>query len=555
MKEQVANQISKYVSLDKNAILNSIEIPPSSELGDFSFPCFLLAKELKKNPIEIARELATKINSSEFEKVESKGPYVNFFLNKKTIAESTLKLVLKQKDKYGSSNEFKKETLVIDMSSPNIAKPFGIGHLRSTIIGNSLAKIHEFLGYKVIKINYLGDWGTQFGKLIVGYKKFGDDKKLKQNPIRHLLELYIIGNNEEYADEARSWFKKLEDGDKEATRLWKLFRSYSLIDFDKIYKLLGVKFDVISGESNYNKLMEKTIVSLEKLNLLKKSEGAEGVDLENFNLGFCLIKKSDGATLYATRDITAALDRYNKYNFSKIIYEVGQEQTLHFKQVFKVLELMGNKWAKNCNHVSHGFYLDQEGKKFATRKGKSVFMEDVLAETIELSKKEVIKREKLSEKELKKRAEAIARAAIFYGDLKNNRSNDIVFDIEKFTSFEGNTGPYLLYSYARAKNILKKAKYKNSLKILIKNLSPKEKELVIKIQNFPEVVKHAYTNLAPNLIANYSFELAQLFNEFYQLEQVIGSENENVKLAIVNSFSIVLKNALSLLGIETLERM
>jgi len=365
------------------------------------------------------------------------------------------------------------------MSSPNIAKPFGIGHLRSTIIGESLSRICYFMGYKTIKVNYLGDWGTQFGKLIVGYKKYGSASKLKKDPINHLLELYVkVSNNPDLEQESRDWFRKLESGDKEALKLWKLFRKLSLEDFSRIYALLNVKFDVISGESLYNNKMDSTIKELESKNLLKESEGAKVVDLEKYGLGICLIKKSDGATLYATRDLTATLDRYKKYKFERMIYEVGSEQKLHFNQVFKVLELLGHSWEKNCIHVDHGLYLGKDGKKLATRKGTNFFMYDILDETISLAKKEIAKREKLSNSELDKRAKQIALAAIIYGDLKNYRTNDITFDIDRFLEFEGNTGPYLLYTYARARSILRKAKYKYSPNIKTSKIEDREKQLV-----------------------------------------------------------------------------
>ena len=440
------------------------------------------------------------------------------------------------------------------MSSPNIAKPFGIGHLRSTIIGNSLSEIAKFQGYDVTKINYLGDWGTQFGKMIVGWKKKGNEIKLKKEPIKHLLELYVEGNKTEYEDDARKWFKKLEDGDKEALQLWNKFKEYSLKEFDIIYNFMGIKFDVLSGESKYNDKMEDTIKLLAEKGLLEESEGAQIVNLEEYKLGVCLIKKSDGATLYATRDITAAIERQNDYKFSKMIYEVGNEQRLHFQQLFKVLELLGFQWAKDCVHVNHGLYLDEDGKKFATRKGKTIFMEDILSETVALAKEEIKKREKLDEKELEERAKKIALAAIFYGDLKNYRANDIIFDVNKFISFEGNTGPYLLYSYARAKSILRKANFKET-NIEVKDLSESEKALINKLASFPEVVQHSFDNLSPNIIANYSFDLSQLFNEFYHSSQVIGSEQEALRLSIVNCFAQTLSNALSLLGISVIEKM
>lgn len=555
MKELIAKEISNLIKVESSEIINIIEIPPSSELGDYSFPCFSLAKSLKKNPLDIAKDLASKIKNSNFEKIEAKGPYLNFFLDKKKVILETLKKILKERKKFGSSNLGEGKKLVLDMSSPNIAKPFGIGHLRSTIIGNSISRIYEKLGYESIKINYLGDWGTQFGKLIVGYKRFGKESELKKEPIRYLLNLYVSGNKEEYESEAREWFRKLEQGDKEALRLWKLFKSLSLKEFNKLYNLMNIKFDLISGESVYNKKMENTIKELQKKGLLVKSEGAEGVDLSKYGLGFCLIRKSDGATLYATRDLTAALDRYEKYKFSKMVYEVGQEQKLHFQQVFKVLELLGYSWAKDCEHVYHGLYLDKDGKKFATRSGKVIFMEDIFNETISLAKEEILKREKLNNKELNKRAKAIAIAAIFYGDLKNYRVKDILFDINRFISFEGDTGPYLLYSYARARSILRKAKYKSLSNVKSKNISEKEKDLIVLLGRYPEIVQNAQKDLSPNLIANYSFDIAQKFNEFYHSEQVIGSEDEIFRLSLVDAFSIILKDSLSLLGIETLEKM
>jgi arginyl-tRNA synthetase len=413
----------------------------------------------------------------------------------------------------------------------------------------------KFRGFKVIKINYLGDWGTQFGKLIVGYKRWGDDKELKKDPIKYMLNLYVKANAEEYEQEARDWFKKLEDGDKEALRLWKMFKEFSLKDFDEIYKNLGIKFDVISGESFYNNKMNKTIEELKEKKLLQDSDGAEIVDLNKYGLGICLIRKSDGATLYATRDITAAIDRHNQYKFSKMIYEVGQEQRLHFQQFFKVLELMGYKFAKDCIHVYHGLYLDQDGKKFATRKGKTVFMKEVLNETIDLAREEIKKRyNDLANKDIEERAKKIAVSAIFYGDLKNNKVNDVVFDIDKFLEFDGNTGPYLLYSYARANSILKKIKKKPSnLKII--DLKEQEIKIIKKLEDFSQVMKKAYVDLAPNLVANYIYELAQNFNEFYHACPVLGSEEEALRLKIVEAFKIVMKSGLNLLGIQEIEEM
>jgi arginyl-tRNA synthetase len=558
MKSIVIDMLGKVLSsnLSREEIGKLIEIPPQQEMGDFAFPCFALAKIEKKNPLAIASDLAEKIRKvlpKEISGVEVKSAYVNFFVDKKFLAEKVLKEAVKKG--YGSSKEGKGKKIVIDLSSPNIAKPFGIGHLRSTIIGGSISNMASYLGYKTVKINYLGDWGTQFGKLIVGYTKWGDEKKLKENPISHLLELYVKANDEQYEQAARDEFKKLEEGDKKNLALWKKFRDLSLKDFNEIYGFLGVKFDVISGESLYNEKMGEVVNKLEKKGLLKESEGAQVVDLEKEGLGVVLIKKNDGTSLYATRDLTAAIDRYEEYKFDKMIYEVGQEQKLHFKQVFRVLKLLGYNFADDCVHVAHGLYLGEDGKKFATRKGKTVMMKDVIKETYEIAKKNLIEREaKLSDLDLDHRAHAIALAAIIYGDLKNYRENDMVFDLDKFLEFEGNTGPYLLYAYARASSILRKVKGKKA-KLEIFELSPQETALLTKLQNFPDVVKSAYNQLAPNLIANYSYELAQTFNEFYHAHPVIGSKEEAFRLKLIDAFRNVLKSSLNLLGIEVLEEM
>ncbi len=556
MKEIILNLLEK-AGVSKEIASQNLEVPKDSALGDYAFPCFVLAKTFKKNPGEIAKSLAVQISSKELEKVEAKGPYVNFFVDRNIMALQVLKKIQKERDKYGSSKIGNNKKIIIDLSAPNIAKPFGIGHLRSTIIGNSIANIANFQGYKTIKINYLGDWGTQLGKLITAYKKWGDRDKLKENAIRYLQELYVkVNQDESLEQESRDWFRKLEEGNKEAVKLWKQFRELSLKEFDKIYKILGVKFDVISGESLYNKKMNVVIDMLKQKGLLKENEGAQIADLDKYGLGVCLIKKSDGATLYATRDITAAIERYNKYKFAKMVYEVGSEQTLHFKQIFKVLELAGFPWAKDCAHIAHGLYLDLDGKKFATRKGKTVFMEEILHETISLAKKELtIRYPKMTEKELEERAKAIALSAILYGDLKNYRLGDVVFNIERFLSFEGDTGPYLLYSYARAKSILAKAKTSKTKNAKASSINDSEKHLVSLLASFPQVVSEANKTYSPNLIANYAFQLSQNFNEFYHSEKVIGSENEAFRLSLVSSFAQVLKNALSLLGISILEKM
>ena len=563
MKEEVVKVLKKAlkkveIDLNEEEIEKLIEIPPSSEMGDYAFPCFFLVEKLKQEPSQIAIEIREKIRNPPvmiFEDIQTSGPYLNFFLNRKDFARKLVWEVLTQKEKFGKIDLGKRKKIIVEFSSPNLAKPFGIGHLRSTIIGNSIANIYKFEGFKVIRMNYLGDWGAQLGKLLFAYEKFGSETKLQKDPMKHLMEIYVkINKNKRYEKKSKEWFKKLEQGDKQALMLWKVFKELSIHDFKKIYKILGVKFDDYTSESLYRKKMKKILEELKEKKLLKKSQGAKIVDLNEYGLGVCLIEKTDGTTLYATRDISAAIARYKKYQFEKMIYEVGQEQTLYFKQIFKVLELMGYKWAKNCIHAEHGLYLDKDGKKFSTRKGKTILIKDILDETISLAKKEIKKRfPSITKRKLEERALKIAIAAIFYGDLKNNRSNDVLFDIKKFISFEGDTGPYLQYSYARASSILKKTK--NTDKFKVYDLEQKELELVKKLSQFPEVVLNSYKNLSPSFIANYSYQLAKIFNEFYHSCPVIGSKQESFRLALVEAFRQILKSALHLLGIDVIEEM
>jgi len=563
MKKEVVKLLKKALKEEKiklkdKEIEDFLEIPPKHDMGDYSFPCFFLAEKLKREPHQIALEIRAKIGTTpiaKFDDIQVTGAYINFFLDRKDIARQVVWDVITKKEKYGLGTIGKGKKVIVEFSSPNIAKPFGIGHLRSTIIGNSLANIYAFQGYKTIKMNYFGDWGTQFGKLLYGYEKFGNEKKLRKDPLKHLYDIYVkMGKSKKYDDGARIAFNKLEKRDKKSLMLWKLFKGYSIKEFEKIYKKLGITFDKYVSESDYNRLMKNTIKELTEKKLLVKSEGAMIVDLKKDNLGVCLIKKSDGSTLYATRDITSAISRYKKHKFDKMIYEVGQEQKLYFQQFLKVLDLMGYKWSTNCEHIYHGLYLDTDGKKFSTRKGKTVFMNDILNKTISLAKKGIQKRtKKISKPELERRALKIAIAAIFYGDLKNNRVNDAVFDVNKFVSFEGDTGPYIQYSYARATSILNKSKNKD--KFNVPDLTPIELKLSKKISQFPGITYNACKTNNPALIANYSYQLSQLFNEFYHACPVLGSDEESFRLALIESFRQTLKNALKLLGMDVLEKM
>jgi len=563
MKKEIVKLLKKALKEEKIKLKDKeieyfLEVPPKHDMGDYSFPCFFLAEKLKREPHQIALEIRARIGTkpiAKFDAIQVAGAYINFFLDRKDMARQVVWDVITKKEKYGMGTIGKGKKVIVEFSSPNIAKPFGIGHLRSTIIGNSLANIYSFQGFKTIRMNYFGDWGTQFGKLLYGYEKFGSEKKLQKDPLKHLYDIYVkMGKNKKYDEEARIAFNKLEKRDKKSLMLWKLFKGYSLKEFEKTYKKLGITFDKYGGESDYNRLMKNTIKELKEKNLLVKSQGAMIVDLKKDNLGACLIQKSDGSSLYATRDITSAISRYKKYKFDKMIYEVGQEQKLYFQQFLKVLELMGYKWSTNCEHVYHGLYLGKDGKKLSTRKGKTIFMEDILDKTISLAKKGIKKRlKKISKSELERRALKIAIAAIFYGDLKSNRVNDIIFDVNKFVSFEGDTGPYIQYSYARATSILNKSK--NQDKFNVPDLTPIELKLAKKISQFPDITCKACKTNNPSLIANYSYQLAQLFNEFYHSCPVIGSDEEAFRLALIESLRQVLKNALKLLGIDVLEKM
>ncbi|MEK6840838.1 MAG: arginine--tRNA ligase [Nanoarchaeota archaeon] len=549
---------SLKIEIDDSNIERLIEIPPNQELGDYAFPCFSFSNRLEPDPHDTAVLIREKIGeptATEFEDIQVTGPYINFFVNRKSLARQVVWDIISKKKEYGSTKIGKKSKVIVEFSSPNIAKPFGIGHLRSTIIGNSLSNILEFAGHKVTRINYLGDWGTQFGKLILGYKKFGSEKKLDKKLTKHLFEIYVEANKKKYEGEARQWFKKMEDGDKSTLLLWKFFKEISMENFKEIYKTLGIKFDAYESESMFNKKSREVIKEMENKGLLQKSKGALIVDLNKWGLENTIIEKSDGATLYITRDLAAAIDRHNSYKFDRMLYEVGQEQKLYFKQLFKILELLGYSWAKNCVHVEHGLYLDKKGKKFSTRKGKTIFLEEILEKTKSLAEKEIKKRiKKISGKELEKRSMRVAMAAIFYGDLKNNRKSDMIFDTKKFISFEGDTGPYLIYSYARASSILRKSAA-TLKKFELEELEEKEIGLVRKLSQFPDAVAAASQSLNPSVIAAYSYQLAQIFNEFYHACKVLGSSQETFRLALVEAFRQVLKNSLGLLGIETIEEM
>jgi arginyl-tRNA synthetase len=537
-----------------------IEKPKNPQHGDLAFPCFTLAKVKRKSPASIAQELSAKIQTATIEKVEVVGAYINIFLNKKLVSEDTVAEIIKQQDKYGDLDIGNNRPVTIDLSSPNIAKPFSMGHLRSTVIGNSLAFIVEKCGYQPIKINHIGDWGTQFGKLITAYKLWGEAEKVKLNPIKELLMLYVKFHDEAERDpslveQGRNWFKKLEDGDEEATSLWQWFRDESLKEFSRIYKLMNVQFDSYAGEAFYNDKMDRVVKILEEKQLLVESDQAQVVELIDEQLPPCLIKKSDGATLYATRDLAAALYRKENYDFNFSLYIVGNEQSLHFKQLIAVLEKMGYAWARNMVHIPFGMML-KDGKKMSTRKGKVVLLEEVLNESIAMARQNIEeKNPNLTNKDAV--AKQVGVGAVMFHDLKNFRMNDIEFSLEEMLRFEGETGPYVQYTYARACSILRKAQWKINQADQISSPSwEKEWKVVSLLTEFTGAIKRAYEQFDPSQIAKYIVDLAQAFNKYYGDVKILEDNTEQqARLALVYSVTIVLKEGLRLLGIEAPEEM
>jgi arginyl-tRNA synthetase len=537
-----------------------IEKPKNPLHGDLAFPCFSLAKVKRKSPNSIAQELSGEIQSPTFEKIEVVGAYLNIFLNKKLVSEDTIAEIIEQKEEYGALEIGNHRNVTIDLSSPNIAKPFSMGHLRSTVIGNSLAFIVEKCGYKPIRINHIGDWGTQFGKLITAYKLWGEEEKVKQNPIKELLTLYVKFHDEaekdpELVEQGRSWFKELEDGNEEALTLWQWFRDESLKEFSRIYQLMNVQFDSFAGEAFYNDKMERVVKLLEEKQLLVESDQAQVVELTEEGLPACLIKKSDGATLYATRDLAAALYRKENYDFELSLYVVGNEQSLHFKQLMAVLEKLGYTWAKNMVHIPFGMML-KDGKKMSTRKGKVVLLEEVLSESISMARHNIEeKNPNLANKDAV--AKQVGVGAVMFHDLKNFRMNDIEFSLEEMLRFEGETGPYVQYTYARACSILRKANWKVEDTVQTSSLSwEKEWKVVSLLAEFTNAIKRAYEQFDPSQIAKYIVDLAQAFNKYYGEVKILeAGDEQQARLTLVYSVTVVLKEGLRLLGIEAPEEM
>jgi hypothetical protein len=559
-KQLIAGELAKVIdSLDQDAILNLLEQPKSSELGDIAFPAFSLAKTERKAPQIIAADIAEKIDTAHFDKVVATGPYVNFFLSKAEISGQVIKEVIKDGADYGQQNEGNGKNVTIDLSSPNIAKPFSVGHLRSTVIGDALSNIFRKIGYNTIKVNHLGDWGKQFGLLMVAYKKWGSQEAVEANPIDELLKLYVrinaeIENDPSLDEEGRLWFKKLEDGDPEATELWQWFRDESLTEFNRIYELLGVEFDSLNGEAFYNDKMDEGIQILEDKGLLQESKGASIVDLEDFNLPPAMIKKSDGATLYITRDIATAIYRARTYNFVKNVYVVGQEQANHFRQLKAVLKKMGFDWSDDMIHVDFGL-VTKNRQKLSTRKGNIILLEPTLLEAISRAKSQIeAKNPELENKDAV--ARAVGVGAVKFYDLKTDRRNGYDFDLEAMVSFEGETGPYIQYAYARIQSILRKANFQPDAEATYSLNDPESWEIIKLLQDFGRVVKRAADNYEPSLIAKYAISLAQAFNKYYAHTRILDESPErDSRLALSYSTAVVLKEALRLLGVEAPEKM
>lgn len=564
LKKYVINKIVELTGLEKAETEAAIEVPPEEKMGDLAFPCFILAKKMRKAPPVIAKELSEQFPAEGIiAKVEPVGGYLNFFFDRAMVSEKIIRGIQDVGEKWGSSEIGKGKTVLVEYSSPNIAKPFHIGHLFSTAVGNSLARIYKHLGYNVQSLNHLGDWGTQFGKLICAYKRWGDRNVIEKDPINELLKIYVKFHEEAEKDpalddEAREYFKKLEDGDEETTALWKYFKDISLIEFKRVYDMLGVEFDSYNGEAFYSDKMDEVVQILKDKELLVESDGAQVVDLSDLNIPPCIILKSDGATIYATRDIAAALYRHRTYNFYKNIYVVGTPQALHFKQIFAVMKRAGWDWSDGCEHVNFGL-VKLPGKNMSTRHGDVVFLEDVLNESIEKTKS-IIEQNNPNMTDIDDKAKKIGIGAILYTFLKNSREKDIIFSWDTMLDFEGESAPYCQYSYVRAKSILRKAEGIDYSDFDLSNaVSDEEYTLVKQLNGFGDAVNDAAEKNEPFYINRFVTNLSKAFNKFYNTHPImrddVDIETKKARLAIVQAVGVVIKSALNMLGIDTVESM
>ena len=562
-KIYISERLEKSTGLSKEELIKVMEFPPDPKMGDIAFPCFILAKALRKAPPIIASELCESFKSDEtFEKVEAVGGYLNFFCDRAKLITDVMNKVYSSCGMFAKSDIGNGKTVLVEYSSPNIAKPFHIGHLFSTAVGHSLARIYEYLGYNVQRLNHLGDWGTQFGKLISAYKRWGVREIIEKDPINELLKIYVkfheeAEKNPELEDEAREYFKALEEGDSETTKLWQYFRDISLQEFKRVYGMLGVSFDSYAGESFYGDKMQEVVDILTDKKLLVESDGAQVVNLDEINTPPCIILKSDGATIYATRDIAAALYRKRTYDFNKNIYVVGTPQALHFKQIFRVIKKAGFDWADDCVHVGFGLVKFPD-KKLSTRHGDVVFLEDVLNESVQKTL-EIISKNSPGMENKEEVAQKIGIGAILYTFLKNSREKDIVFSWDSMLDFEGESAPYVQYSYARGRSILRRCDIDYSDADFSLTTSDEEYELIKQINAFGTAIADAANKNEPFYINRYVTQLARCFNKFYNnypiLKGEVDDETKKARLKIVDATTQVIKSALMLLGIETVENM
>lgn len=563
-KNEIAKRINAITNVDVASLESYIEIPPNTELGDFAFPCFKLAKELRKSPPAIAAELKEQLTEDEvISKIDVVGGYLNFFINKSAFAKNVVTDVLTKGDDFGKSDIGAGKNIVIDYSSPNIAKPFHIGHLRTTVIGGALYNMYKAVGYNVVGINHLGDWGMGISKSIAGYEMWKDEYTFDENAIYSILDIYVRFNKLEkedpsMTDKARDVLIRLENKDEETTKIWKWIIDISLKNYAKIYELLGSKFDSFNGEAFYNDKMDRVVKILEDKELLKESEGARVVEMPEENMPPCIIITSAGTTIYATRDLAALLYRIENYDFEKALYVVGSEQTLHFKQIFKTLELMGyEKYAKSCEHIPFGLILDENGEKIGSRKGgKLPTLEEILNESIEKSL-QIIEEKNPSLENKEEVARMVGVGAIIFNDLSNNRIKDEIFDWNQLLNFTGETGPYLQYTYVRTNSILRNANVDLS-NINTDELLDKEAiEVIRKLAEYPDVVLSAVNKNEPSLISRHLIDLAQCFSRFYNEHQIIcdNEETKKARVALSKCVGTTIKNGLNLLGIQTPEKM
>lgn len=565
LKGLIAKKLEeKELGLDFQEIYDLIEIPPQDDMGDFSFPCFILAKKLKKNPAIIAKELKEdleKEDSPYFSKVDSLNAYLNFYIDRKYLQGQVLREIIKEKENYGRSDMGKGKNIVLDFSSVNIAKPFHIGHIRSTVIGDAIRNIHDFLGYNTIASNYIGDYGTQFGIMIAAYKLWGDDDKLNQNPIKELLNLYVryneqASNDQDMMNEARDEFRRLEEGEEEAVRLWSWFKEISFKEFDRVYKLLDINFDNYHGEAYQSKYIPDVLDQLKEKNLLTESDGAQIIDLSKYDLPPAIIIKSNGSSAYITRDIATAINRKKTYDFSENLYVVATQQNLHFQQLWAILELMGYDFYKDCKHIPFGM-VSLKDQTLSTRKGQVVFLEDVLNKAIDKTK-EIMKDRDSALENLDETAQIVGIGAVKFQELYNNRIKDYVFDWDNLLNFEGETGPYVQYSYARAKSVLKKGQIDNFDKVEFDLLNTDEEFNLIKsLAEFKESIVRAKEKYEPSIISRKVMDIAKNFNKFYNTSKIMVDDEKlkEQRLALAYATSIVIKNGLKLLGIKTVDQM